>query len=294
VVKVRNKEVQKTPVAVDSTLRRCLSVIDRVSIVRLVCFVFFSTLAASGAPGRAYIGLPDGAVLLEEEPLPVSAPAHRALILWVLSPEGESLKDQALVDENDEIEYTCPDQTRGHFYTAPARVSLVNTESRQVLNTVPVMLAVTDQYDIPFWIKSGFAYEVSGPLKQGSGKPHILALKDFNGDGKALEFAFYVMESCSGPLTMVMGYSERQDRVIVYEFLLKDKSWDKPTEPQSWIYRFSFHKPIAPMHWRYDEWYNSGEREEWDFRYVPDRERFEGTTTVTDSRTNLKKLHKKN
>ena len=44
------------------------------------------------------------------------------------------------------------------------------------------------------------------------------------------------------------------------------------------MYRFTYHKPIAPMHWHYDEWYNTGEREEWDFRYVPDRERFEGTT----------------
>jgi len=65
--------------------------------------------------------------------------------------------------------------------------------------------AEVDECDIPFRIRSGYFYEVRGPLKHGAGKPHILALKDFNRDRKALEFALYVMESCNGPMTMVLG-----------------------------------------------------------------------------------------
>lgn len=255
----------------------------RLKSVRLFFFVLFLASLAPAAPKPRYAGLPDGAVLLEEEPLPVWAHPHRALILWVLASAHKPLEDQSSLGERDE-EYTCPDETSGHYYRAPTRVSLVDTQSMQVRNTVPVMLTPADEYPIPFWIRPGFAYKVSGPLKQGSGKPHILALTDFNGDGQALEFAFYVMESCNGPLTMVMGYSERQDRVIVYEFLLTAKSSDKPPVAQSWMYRFAAHKPVAPMHWQYSELYNSGWREEWDFRYVPDRERFEGTTLTIKGR----------
>jgi hypothetical protein len=91
---------------------------------------------------------------------------------------------------------------------------------------------------------------------------------------------------------MVMGYSERQDRVIVYEFLLHEKSSANRAVPQIWMYRLAAHKPVAPMHWQYDEWYNSGVHETWGFQYVPARERFEGTTIITDSATDLRNLRK--
>jgi hypothetical protein len=260
--------------------------------MRSAFWVLFLTSLTLAAPKPPYAGLPDGAVLLEQEPLPIWAHPHRALVLWVLAPADKPLEDQSLLGEGD-TEYTCADLTTGHFYLAPTRVSLVDTQSMQVRNTAPVMLTAIDQYPIPFWIRSGFVYEVPGQLKQGSGKPHILALQDFNGDGKALEFAFYVMESSNGPLTMVMGYSERQDRVIVYEFVLQDKSSDKPAVAQSWMYRFAAQRPIAPMHWQYSECYNSGWREEWDFRYIPDRERFEGTTLKAAGCTDLREPRKK-
>ena len=188
----------------------------------------------------------------------------------------------------NDTEYTCPDQTKGHFYTAPTRVSLVDTQSEHVLNTVPVRLGSADQYDIPFWIRSGFPYEVRSPLKRDSGKPHILALRDFNGDGKALEFAFYVMESCNGPLTMVWGYSQRQDRVIVYEFLIHSNLPGEQDAPRTWMYRFASRKPTGTLHWHYDDWYNSGLHLEYDFRYLPERENFEGTVRTTGGNTNVR------
>ena len=42
------------------------------------------------------------------------------------------------------------------------------------------------------------------------------------------------------------------------------------------MYRVTFRKPIEKMHWHYIDEYNSGVRVEYDFRYQPDRERFEG------------------
>lgn len=78
-------------------------------------------------------------------------------------------------------------------------------------------------------------------------------------------------------MTMVLGYSQRQDRVIRYEFLLG-------AEPQYWMYKFTFEHPVEPFHWHYIEEYNSGLRETYDFRYSLDRERFEGTVVSTPPR----------
>ncbi len=91
---------------------------------------------------------------------------------------------------------------------------------------------------------------------------------------------------------MVFGYSQRQDRVILYQFLLRDQSSGKQ-DAEVWMLRFTFQKPISPMHWRYDDWYNSGDDIKYDFRYVQERERFEGTKLYTDAATNLHNLQDK-
>ncbi len=157
------------------------------------------------APSVPYAGLPVGAVLLEEQSLPVSAHSHRALVLWVWPSQDKPLDWHTRFTEmgaipEEEDRYTCPEQATGHshFYRTRTRVSLVDTRSRRVLNTLPVQLGGIDEFDIPFLIRPGYFYEVPGPLRQGAAKPQIFALKDFNGDGRALEFAFYGMESCTG------------------------------------------------------------------------------------------------
>jgi hypothetical protein len=252
------------------------------------------------APAPPYAGLPDGAVLLEEQSLPVWAHANRALVLWVWPSEDKPLHwrtafaETGSIPEDDGDGYTCPEQATGHshFYRTRTRISLVDTRSRQVLNTLPVQLDGIDEFDVPFLIRPGYFYEVLGPPLKGAAKPHTLLLRDLNGDGKALEFAFYWMESCTGPRTMVFGYSQRQDRVILYQFLLRDQPSGKQ-DTEVWMLRFTFQKPASPMHWRYDDWSNSGGDTKYDFRYVQELERFEGTKLYTDPDTNLRNLQKK-
>jgi hypothetical protein len=250
----------------------------------------FPSVIVCAAAGTTppYLGLPAGATVLEEAPVPTGAHAHRALILWVMTVNNLPVEDGSKL--SDEDVGGCPGETIGHGYNAPTRVSLVDTESKRVLNSVAVKLDDADEYPVPVWVRPGFAYATRAPLTHGWARPHIFTFKDFNGDGKALEFALYVMESCNGPLTMVMGYSERQDRVIVYDFVLTGNSSGQPATPQRWMYRFAAHEPIAPMHWKYDEWYNSGLSQEWEFRFVPDDEKFEGTTVITDSATKLRNI----
>jgi hypothetical protein len=232
-------------------------------------------LSSSAMQGKSasYSGLPDGAVILDQEVIPAWAHSDRKLLFWVLPPPGNPLSPQ---DTAGEIEYTCPVQASGHSRLLPARVSLADTRDRKIVNTIPVKISTRDEYDVPLRIRPGYFYEVRRPLKRGEGRPRLFSLHDFNDDGKPLEFAFYYMESCNGPLTMIMGYSQRQDRVIVYDFIFNPAAPWEPPGPRQWMYRVTFRKPVEKMHWRYVDDYNSGVHVEYDFRYQPDRERFEG------------------
>jgi hypothetical protein len=141
-------------------------------------FAIASILAAQ--PPR-YSGLPADALVLEEQPLPSSAHEHRALILWVwpskqfplkwVKPPSWSLGSQA--EDNDV--YTCPEQATGHthYYHTRTRVSLADTASGQIINTLPVTYDVgadPEAFDIPFQLRAGLFYKVPGTLRKRCGQ----------------------------------------------------------------------------------------------------------------------------
>src|ERR1019366_8099941 len=107
-------------------------------------------------------------------------------------------------DEVYDNVYTCPDQTRGRFYRGQTWLSLIDEKSKQVLNTIPVLSDWANEttFDIPYQIDKYF-YAING-----EGKPTILTLKDYNGDGIALEFALFEAENCTIVKTSLFGYSE--------------------------------------------------------------------------------------
>ncbi|MGH9903633.1 MAG: hypothetical protein ACRD68_17640, partial [Pyrinomonadaceae bacterium] len=76
-------------------------------------------------------GLPAGALIVETRPLNAEGRADRALVLWMLRP---SKNPRATHDD----QYTCPEETRGHYYSGPTRVSLIDTAARRVINTVKI------------------------------------------------------------------------------------------------------------------------------------------------------------
>jgi hypothetical protein len=88
--------------------------------------------AQSGKASQQEIrGLPSGAVLLEVQVVPMSAHAHRLLALWMQIPQKHprDLEGEA---------YTCPERTRGNYYSGPTRISLVNALCGEIINTVRV------------------------------------------------------------------------------------------------------------------------------------------------------------
>ena len=241
-------------------------------LLALVC-------AARAQTSRAPYGLPAGALVVETRPLELGGAKQRALVLWMLRPKKEPFQG------TDEDIYTCPDQTRGSHYTGPTRVSLVDTAARRVVNTVKVIEDDADEFDVPYSIRAGGYYHVEGAAEGKSGKPQIMWLRDYNGDGRALEFALFDAQACMGLETALFGYSEKSDRVIQYPVSLEttDAEGKKSAQVFMWAdYLFS-KGPVAPGRWEYEVDYRGrgGTLDRYAVRYNAAAERFEGTLSST-------------
>jgi hypothetical protein len=224
----------------------------------------------------SYPELPHEAKIVEFREIPPSAHRKRALIVWIISPKDLPRHT------NESESYTCPEDSRGWFHRGRTRVSLADTLSNRIINTIEVQVPLTsgwlDEFDIPYRIKP-LLYRVEPPLTAGEGRPVILDLKDFNGDGKPFEFALFDAQSCSVVQTQLIGYSERQDRVVQYPIRLKG-GWEGRRDPTLlWLDHFALQKPVAAGIWHYTRNYNSGSMATFDIRYDADAECFVGTVS---------------
>jgi hypothetical protein len=232
---------------------------------------------ASIAPAqarRAPYGLPAGALVVEERPLELKGGMKRALVLWMLRPKKYPR-------DSEEI-YTCPEETRGSFYRGPARVSLVDTAAGRVVNTLKIVQEYShgeDEFDIPYRIRGSY-YHVPGVAEGREGRPTILHLRDFNGDGRAHEFALLDAMACMGLETALYGYGEKQDRVIQYPVRLETEyAGEKTTESLNWV-DYLFAKVPAPDGFRrYEVDYRGrgGTFDSYAVSYNAEAGRFEGT-----------------
>lgn len=130
-------------------------------------------------------------------------------------------------------------------------------------------------------IRGGYYYKVEGNPKKGEEvKPRLMWLRDYNGDGKALEFALFDALACMGLPTTLIGYSWQQDKVIQYEILLEIKGDNKQgTEISHWCDYLFGKKPKAQGYWKYEINYGGrgGALVKYEIRYNARKERFEGT-----------------
>ena len=120
-----------------------------------------------------------------------------------------------------------------------------------------------------------------GVRRGREGRPAIMSLRDYNGDGRALEFALYDAWACMGLETTLVGYSERRDRVIQYPIHLTISGGDLKSSVSPWAdYLFS-RRPVRPGRWKYRIDYRGrgGSLDVYDVRYDTRNERFEGTLT---------------
>ena len=248
----------------------------KITVIALLLFLTATGFAQRTKPDY---GLPAGALVIETQSLAANGHADRALVLWMVSPERNPIG----YDADDP--YTCPDETRGSHYSGPTRVSLVDTKTNKVINTVEVAdNEGQDTLDIPYAIRKGRYYDVLGePDRIGEMKAHVLALKDYNGDGKALEFALFDALACMGLSTTLIGFSESQDKVIQYPAMIEViQGNERETEVMRWVdYLFS-KKPVGPGYWKYEIDYRGrgGSLDKYEVRYNARAERFEGKLII--------------
>jgi len=233
--------------------------------------ICLSTVATAQSPIR---NLPKGAVVIETAAITSPTHSRRMLVLWMQNPKKNPTGYSA-----DDI-YTCPDATRGSYYSGPTRVSLINSATGAIINTIKIG-DDDDGFDLPYAIRKGNYYRVSarvGPTVEA--KPNIIWLKDYNGDGRALEFALFEAEACMGLQTTLIGYSEKQDRVINYSIRIDVTEEGKQTqEVSTWADYLFNEKPQQPGYWKYEIDYRgrAGSLDKWEVRYNAAKEQFEGT-----------------
>ena len=245
-------------------MKRCL----------LTTAVFFCL--ALNAQAQAIKGLPIGAVVVERRTLVLPNQPSRILVLWMIKPKRNPFEPK------DEL-YTCPDETRGSYYSGRTRLSLYDPTSRKIINTLKVTPESednADSFDVPYSIRKGYYYRVEKP----GNKPTIMWLHDYNGDGKALEFALFNALACMGLETALFGYSERQDKVIQYPITLEViENGRTTTQTQMWADYLMSKKPQSVGYWRYEVDYRGrgGSLDKWEVKYDRLKEAFEGRLTIT-------------
>src|SRR5205085_4512893 len=126
----------------------------------LLLVACFCVSFACPVPAQTNIpGLPSGAKVIETQNLVSASRPNRELVLWMLKPSkypsGYGASDL----------YACPDQTRGSYYSSPSRVSLLNSATRKIINTVNLAGANEngeDSVDLPYAIRKGYYYFFDG------------------------------------------------------------------------------------------------------------------------------------
>src|SRR2546423_1003466 len=109
----------------------------------------------------------------------------RLIVLWMKAPTREPSPCPSLEDWGE----SCPDKTRGCYFHGPTRVSLVDSSVPRVINTITIddPYDGADVFDIPFKVLTPGPYRFDRRTR----RPTILSIRDYNGDGKALEFALF-------------------------------------------------------------------------------------------------------
>lgn len=215
---------------------------------------------------------------METKDLPASAHPNRALVLWMLHPKKNDRGP--LTDDNT---YTCPETTLGSYYEGPTRISLVDTLAKKAVNTIKLHSEDTDSFNVPYRIKPGPYYHVNEKLVRGEGKPDLLYLLDYNGDGQALEAAFFEAAGCMGLATTLIGYSRKQDKVIQYRIVLTTSGEEAGNGVESeWVDYLFAQKPVRAGFWKYEIDYRGrgGALDHYEIRYDPDSENVPGDVAL--------------
>src|SRR5438128_12449357 len=116
-----------------------------------VCILAGVLILCASVTAQKIEPIPKTATILETQTLS----AKRKLVLWMPDPakHPNDIKSSDI--------YTCPDQTRGSYYTGEVRVTLINSLTDKPVNTLRVKGSGeggSDTIDIPYLISGGYYY----------------------------------------------------------------------------------------------------------------------------------------
>ena len=189
--------------------------------------------------------LPPDAVMIETADLSVAAGKPRELVLWMQRPE------KILREVDHPGESYCGDAVYGDHWYGPTRLSLVDAEKLQILNTIEVPDFFEHPGDgrsfpIPFFVSNEF-YDVPNPNSKKEGTPRILNLRDLTGEGYRGQFVLFEYEFCGIPLTSVLGYSRVSDKAVQYQ--VDVLASDAAPGRETWVAAIFGRQPVRAGHW---------------------------------------------
>ncbi len=246
----------------------------------LILPLLICTTSLGGQSGIS--DLPKDATIVERRPLSIVGYPTRELVMWMINPQ----RTPSFYSRGKSDPYTCPEFTRGSYLSGPLRVSLVDTQTTSILNTVNISdWQGHDSVDIPYAILKNRFYRTEKESEKVESKPIIMWLHDHLGTGQPLQFGLFDALACMGLRTAVIGYNPKSDRVQQYEAIFRlSEDGKERTVTTTWIDYLLDFKPVARSHWKYQIDYTGrcGSLDRYDFRFVPSADRFEGTVKTGD------------
>lgn len=222
-----------------------------VSLGSFATLVLAANLSAqSTAPTWVTEILPPNAKIIETANVNTGGRVGRILVLWMLDPHR--------VVRREVGGGGCSDWVYGDHWYGPARLSLLNSTTRKIINTIEIHGMYEGAQDpehgfpIPFLVRNGSYYvpqaEKIPEVKSGKeGVPKLLNLRDLTGEGVAGQFVLFEYEACAISLTTVVGYSPHTDRAVQFEVETPLDGGRRTVT--SWVEQVFAYPPSPPGRW---------------------------------------------
>jgi hypothetical protein len=189
--------------------------------------------------------LPVGYQILEQVSIPVQKP--RIVLLWMLNPETRTSDGYGSCDE-----LMLFGGSQGKSLVGRTRISLVDTSTLRLVNTLELHSAWGDEdsFEIPILAsRDGIYHNVTETDKSGLGRPTILNLSDYTGEGIRAQFPLFQYAACGDSGGTIVGYSQTHDQVIQYP-IVTHVAGGKEAE-RLWTSNVFSRPPVQPGHWRF-------------------------------------------
>jgi len=185
--------------------------------------------------------LPHDARIIETANVPLrDTSKQRRLVLWMSEPR----RVMSTWDSASDFLY-------GDHWLGPTFLSLVEPSTSKLINTVRVRTNSEDEEEnfvLPFFTNDGF-YDVPHPDTDRRGKPLLMHLRDFTGEGVAAQFVLFDHVVSGIAAGSVLGYSSHADMAVQYSVETTQNKFSPVV--QLWAVQVFDSKPLRAGYWKF-------------------------------------------